>query len=160
MKPKKRWNAALDCLMVTLLPLLIAYSLIGETVHEWLGIAMLLLFLGHHALNWRWHRSLSQWGFCVMSLHLGLHWGMVLAMGRRIVKRVPSWSKALLRMGAALVCLWGVYAFARREIGIYLLLRRAFVFFDFEEPLALFLLDYLTIIGLLAEAGYYGQNCF
>lgn len=201
--------------MVVLLPMLMAYSLIGEAIHEWLGIAMLLLFLGHHALNWSWYRSLSRrmwspvrvfqtvvnaalllvmvglavsgvmlsrhvfyflsprggrgfartlhmlsayWGLCAMSLHLGLHWGMVLAMGRRIVKSIPSRSKALLRMGAALVCLWGVYAFARREIGIYLLLRRAFVFFDFEEPLALFLLDYLTIIGLLTEAGYYGQK--
>lgn len=122
--------------MVVLLLLLMAYALAGEVVHEWLGIAMLLLFLGHHALNWRWYRSLPRgkwsparvlqtavnaalllvmaglavsgiimsryvfsflpvqggrsfartlhmlsayWGFCVMSLHLGLHWGMVLA---------------------------------------------------------------------------------
>lgn len=57
---QKRWNAALDCLMVVLLPLLMAYSLIGESLHEWLGIAMLPLFLGHHALNWRWYRSLPR----------------------------------------------------------------------------------------------------
>lgn len=133
---EKSWNAIMDCLMAVLLPLLMAYSLVGEAVHEWLGIAMLLLFLGHHALNWRWYRSLPRgkwsparvlqtavnaalllvmaglavsgiimsryvfsflpvqggrsfartlhmlsayWGFCAMSLHLGLHWGMVLA---------------------------------------------------------------------------------
>lgn len=129
---ERRWNAILDCLMVVLLPLLMAYSMIGESIHEWLGIATLLLFLGHHALNWRWYRSLPRrkwspvrmfqtavntalllvmaglavsgiimsryvfsflpvqsgrsfartlhmlsayWGFCTMSLHLGLHWG-------------------------------------------------------------------------------------
>lgn len=212
---EKRWNAILDCLMVVLLPLLMAYSLVGEQVHEWLGTAMLLLFLGHHALNWRWYRSLPRgkwsparvlqaavnaslllvmlglavsgvllsrhvfsflplrggrsfartlhmlsayWGLCIMSLHLGLHWGTVLAMGRRIVKNTPPWGKTLLRIGAALVCLWGAYAFVRREIGSYLLLRTAFVFFDFEEPLAMFLLDYLAIMGLLAAAGYYGQK--
>lgn len=212
---EKRWNAILDCLMVVLLPLLMAYSLIGESIHEWLGIAMLLLFLGHHALNWRWYRSLPRgkwspvrmfqtavntalllvmaglavsgiimsryifsflpvqggrsfartlhmlsayWGFCVMSIHLGLHWGMVLAAGRRLVKNPPSWSKTILRASTVLVCLWSVYAFTRREIGSYLLLRTAFVFFDFEEPLALFLLDYLSVMGLLAAVGYYGQK--
>lgn len=57
---EKRGNAILDCLMVVLLPLLMAYSMIGESIHEWLGIATLLLFLGHHALNWRWYRSLPR----------------------------------------------------------------------------------------------------
>lgn len=41
---QKRWNAILDCMMVLLLLLLMAYPLIGESIHEWLGIAMLLLF--------------------------------------------------------------------------------------------------------------------
>lgn len=212
---EKRWNAILDCLMVVLLPLLMAYSMIGESIHEWLGIAMLLLFLGHHALNWRWYRSLPRgkwspvrmfqtavntalllviaglavsgiimsryvfsflpvqggrsfartlhmlsayWGFCTMSLHLGLHWGAVLAAGRRLVKAPPAWGKPLLQAGAALISLWGLYAFIHRELGTYLLLQTAFVFFDFEEPLALFLLDYLAIMGLLAVIGYYGQK--
>lgn len=43
---QKRWNAALDCLMAVLLP---AYSRIGEAIHEWLGIAMLLL--SRHVFN-------------------------------------------------------------------------------------------------------------
>ena len=32
-------------------------------------------------------------------------------------------------------------------------LRTAFVFFDFEEPLALFFLDYLAVMGLFAIIG-------
>ena len=212
---KKRWNTALDCGMVTLLPLLMGYSLVGEQAHEWLGAAMLLLFLGHHALNWRWYRGLSRgkwsparvlqtavnaallldmvglavsgimlsrhiftflpiqggrsfarilhmlsayWGFCAMSLHLGLHWGMMLAAGRKLVKNPPPWGKALLRMGAALISLWGVYAFFHRGLDIYLLLRTAFAFFDFEELLVLFLLDYLAVMGLFEAVGYYGQK--
>lgn len=72
------------------------------------------------------------------------------------MKAPPAWGKPLLRAGAALISLWGLYAFIHRELGIYLLLQTAFVFFDFEEPLALFLLDYLAIMGLLAVIGYYG----
>ena len=35
-----------------------AYMLIGEAAHEWMGAAMFVLFLLHHVLNWRWYRNL------------------------------------------------------------------------------------------------------
>lgn len=54
----KGWKRALDCLMVLLLPLLMAYALVGGAAHEWLGTVMFLLFLGHHGLNWRWYPAL------------------------------------------------------------------------------------------------------
>ena len=44
--------------MVILLPLLMAYSLIGEAVHEYLGIVMFLLFVVHHIMNAAWCRNL------------------------------------------------------------------------------------------------------
>ena len=42
----KRWITDL-ALTVILLPLM-GYSLIGEAVHEWLGLAMLALIVLHH----------------------------------------------------------------------------------------------------------------
>ena len=45
---------ATDILMTALLPLLMAYSLIGGKAHEILGIVMFALFIVHHILNWRW----------------------------------------------------------------------------------------------------------
>lgn len=47
-----------DVCMLILMPMLMLYSLIGEALHEWLGVAMLLLFLMHHLLNWRWHKNM------------------------------------------------------------------------------------------------------
>ena len=44
--------------MVLLLPLLMAYSLIGETFHEAAGTLMLLLLLCHHRQNRGWWKSL------------------------------------------------------------------------------------------------------
>lgn len=44
--------------MVLLLPLLMAYSLIGERFHEIAGTAMLILFLIHHWWNRGWLRNL------------------------------------------------------------------------------------------------------
>lgn len=44
--------------MVLLLPLLMAYSLIGEAFHEAAGTLMLVLFLLHHWFNRAWGKSL------------------------------------------------------------------------------------------------------
>lgn len=41
------------------------------------------------------------------------------------------------------------------NVGLYLLLKSHFVFFDYSEPLALFLLDYLTVMGLFVAIGYF-----
>ena len=58
MKQKRKIQNIVDTFMVLLLPILMAYSLIGEAVHEWAGIAMSLLFIMHHVLNWRWYKSI------------------------------------------------------------------------------------------------------
>ena len=46
--------------MVLLLPLLMAYSLIGERFHEIAGTTMLILFVCHHCLNRSWAKNLSR----------------------------------------------------------------------------------------------------
>lgn len=49
-----------DITMTILMPLLMAYSLIGETFHEAAGTLMLVLFIAHHWLNKGWFRSLAK----------------------------------------------------------------------------------------------------
>ena len=53
--PKRK---ILDAAMVLLLPLLMAYSLIGEAFHEVAGTLMLALFILHHWMNRAWWKSL------------------------------------------------------------------------------------------------------
>ena len=48
----------LDAAMLLLLPMLMAYSLIGEAFHEAAGTLMLALFLLHHGINREWWKSL------------------------------------------------------------------------------------------------------
>ena len=55
---KKKIRIVVDCGMVLLLPLLMAYSLVGEAAHEYLGIGMFLLFAAHHILNTAWWKHL------------------------------------------------------------------------------------------------------
>ena len=51
---KKRTRLIVDIGMVVLLPLLMAYSLIGEQFHEIVGTAMLILFILHLVQNRKW----------------------------------------------------------------------------------------------------------
>ena len=48
---KKTVKTILDILMTAALPVLMGYSLVGETLHEIIGTAMLILFIAHHILN-------------------------------------------------------------------------------------------------------------
>ena len=59
-KPKALWKMAVDLAMTVLLFCLMAYLLVGETAHEWLGVAMFGLFLLHHGLNGHWHHNLAK----------------------------------------------------------------------------------------------------
>ena len=47
----KKIRIATNCTMTVLLPMLMAYSLIGETFHEIAGTLMLVLFIAHNLMN-------------------------------------------------------------------------------------------------------------
>jgi hypothetical protein len=50
----KKLRVIIDIGMTAVLLGLMAYSLIGELMHEILGTAMIILFTAHHVLNRRW----------------------------------------------------------------------------------------------------------
>ena len=58
MTVKRKIQISIDFLMVALLPFLMAYSLIGEMAHEWIGSVMFALFFCHQALNLNWYKAL------------------------------------------------------------------------------------------------------
>ena len=214
MKPKAILKMIVDLAMTVLLFCLMAYLLVREAAHEWLGVAMFCLFILHHALNWNWHKNLikgrytplrilqtginvlillsmiglmvsgiimsrevfdflpisggmgfartlhmlaSYWGFLFMSLHLGLHWSMMMGMMRKAagIKKPAAIRTWLLRVLVILLAVFGVYAFIKNDIASYMLLRTHFVFFDMEQPLVLFFLEYLEMMALWAAIAYY-----
>ena len=55
---KMKIKTAADILMTAALPVLMCYSIVGETAHEVIGIAMFGLFILHHILNFGWIKSL------------------------------------------------------------------------------------------------------
>ncbi len=198
--------------MTAVLLALMAYELIGQAAHEWIGIGMFALFVLHHILNGKWSRHLfrgkytafriiqtllvllvllcmigsmvsgiilfryalsflpisggqtfarnlhmlsAYWGFILMSLHLGLHWNIMLGMVKLLVK-TPSFVRTwTVRICGAAIAGYGIYAMIKRGIPDYLVLKNQFVFFDYEEPLVLFFLDYIAVMGLFVWSGHY-----
>lgn len=55
-----KWRRAVDLVMMALLVLLMAYSLVGEEAHEWIGLSLFALVTVHHILNRIWWRILKK----------------------------------------------------------------------------------------------------
>ena len=58
MNTKTTIKTAVDLLMTAALPVLMCYSIVGETAHEIVGVTMFVLFILHHALNFGWTKAL------------------------------------------------------------------------------------------------------
>ena len=208
----KKARMIIDILMVTALPILMAYSLIGENIHEVIGVCMLVAFIIHHVINWKWwvglfkgkynavrvlntavnlmlalymilqpvsgilmskyilkdvtisgasstlrtiHMTNAYWGFMLMSFHLGLH---IRAVSASFTKHMGKGAKVILTAVFLVISAYGAYAFIKRGIGDYLLMKVMFAFFDFGEARIRFLLDYASVMVLVANIGYYLQS--
>lgn len=111
---------------------------------------------GGAALARKIHMLCSYWGLVLMSLHLGLHWNVIMGIVRKITKvKKSSVRNVVLRFLAAVTAGYGAYAFVKRNVTDYLLLKIQFAFFDMSESLVCFILDYAAIMGLFAVVGYY-----
>lgn len=109
------------------------------------------------ALARKLHILGAYWGFLLMSVHLGLHWNMILSMTAKPFRLKPSKvRRTVLFVAAAMIAGYGGYVFLSRDFPTYLFLRSEFVFLDYDEPKVLFYLDYLALMGLCIFLAHYG----
>lgn len=217
MKASVKFKICVDVTMTAALYACMAYMLVGEEAHEWIGSGLALLFILHNALNRKWYAALltgrytplrafqaavnllclasmaaaavsgaamsryiydipflsggaslartvhmlaAYWGYCFISLHLGLHWSMMAGMVKNspLAARAPRGAGFVMRLAGFAVACFGVSALMRQNVLSYMFLRTPFVFFDFERPLALFFADYLGIMALWAWLAHYARS--
>lgn len=106
------------------------------------------------------HMTASYAGFLLMGFHIGLHYGMIMNMVRRIFgkeKKQPSrtWS---LRIVALCIAVYGAYALIRRDLLAYIFQSIKFAFLNYDEPAFLFFAEYGAIMGLMIFIAYYLQK--
>lgn len=216
MKGTVKWKRVIDVLMTLALFVQMAFQYTGELAHEVTGTAMLVLFLLHNALNFRWYCSLgrgryrgfrmvqtavnllllidmlglmisgivmsryvfrflpisggqyearmfhlagSHWGFLLMSVHLGLHWGMAVSAGKKLF---PKGASHALRWGirgaAFLAACMGAVSFWEQGFHQYLFLTNEFLFWDMERTVYQFLLQEVSMMGTCIFITYYGMR--
>lgn len=108
-----------DLLMTAALLLLMSYSLIGETAHEWIGTGMFLLLIGHLILNRRWIGGLGKGrrsvyrgiqtvmaALCFLSMAGLMCSGIILSNHIFAGLRIRGWS-ALARQMHMVCSYWG-----------------------------------------------------
>ena len=93
------------------------------------------------------HMTGAYWSFALMCVHAGFH---MLPLMRKLQKQ-PAWRK--IAAVGVLVSIHGVYALVKRQLPGYMFMQIQFAFFDYDEPLVFFLLDYLTIMMVFASLG-------
>lgn len=103
------------------------------------------------------HMVSAYWGFVLMALHMGLYWNMAVNRIKNIMEsnRCSALWFVVFRFVGIVVAVYGLYAFVKRNLLTYMLLRTQFVFMDFNEPILMFYLDYLAIMGLFIYIAYY-----
>lgn len=214
MKGKMKIKITLDLFMTVVLLALMAFQITGQELHEWFGAGMLVLFLAHNILNFKWYKNLfkgrytmfrvlqtvidlavlaamlclaysgmlmsryalsfiplggsmalarqmhmaaSYWGFVLMSIHAGLHYGMVVSIAGKAVKdrKIPKAAVWVLRVFAILIAAYGTVCFYRADIISYMLLTNQFAFFDFEQSAVSVFTEYAAMMGLWIWFSYY-----
>lgn len=141
--------------LLSMLGLMVSGIILSREVFAFLPVS------GGIALARPLHVLSAFWGFFLMALHLGLHWNMILGIIRKAAGPITSKPlRILLRIAAALVAGYGLYAFLKNQFLSYMFLSSLFVFFDFERPVLLFFTEYIAIMGLFIFLGHYVSKAF
>lgn len=119
-----------------------------------------LPFNGGMSLARRLHIIGAYWGFLLMSLHLGLHWNMILGMFRKAagIKSKAKGRSIIAFVVGLVIAVYGLWAFIGRDFPTYLFLKSEFVFLDYSEAKILFYIDYLALMGLCIFIAHYSTK--
>ena len=108
------------------------------------------------------HLACGYWSLLLVGLHLGVHWGAFLSLGRKALRGgrpLPAWGRNGLRLGAALLAGAGLFCFLRQGLPSYLVLRTEFAFLDYEASALQVLGELFCILALWVLVGYLLQRC-
>lgn len=141
--------------LLSMLGLMVSGIVLSREVFGFLPIS------GGIALARPLHVLSAFWGFVLMALHFGLHWNMILGIIRKAAGPITSKPlRIILRIAAAMIAGYGLYAFLKNQFLSYMFLSSFFVFFDYERPVLLFFTEYMAIMGLFVFLGHYVSKAF
>lgn len=203
--------------MYVLFLLLMGQCVLRGAPHEWLGIAIGILFVLHNVLNRRWYTALfrgkytplravqtavnflliaavlgcmisgvlvsqhifslaggsgielgrhlhlvtTAWAFVLMTVHLGLHWPIFTAVGKKLSLSEGQKKQLfrLCRILAVLVCAYGMYQFFDRRFWEELFHRIDYQKeYDYSQTVGSYFAGTAALSALFAAAGYLAKR--
>lgn len=98
------------------------------------------------------HTTAAYWLFVLMSVHLGMHWTMLMNIAKKMTP--IKYKKQILGISGYLVLIavviYGVKASFDRNICSRLFMIYSFDFWDFDKSVSGFFINYMAIMGLYA----------
>jgi hypothetical protein len=101
------------------------------------------------------HLAASYWAFVLMSMHLGLHWGMIIALFQKPLKQTLPFPVFMPRIIALAIAGYGAWIFYKANIVSYMFLINQFAFLDYEKNPIVVFAEYIAMMGLWICAAYY-----
>ncbi|MCC4767000.1 DUF4405 domain-containing protein [Methanosarcina sp. DH1] len=137
-------------LLVMMLMLMLSSIMISRTLFAFIPVSGGMIARQIHVLA-------TYWGFILISIHLGMHWGMITGVARN-TPGIPFPNRShtfALRIMAVLIAVHGVYSFFERDVGSKLILYYTYSYWNFDESAVFFFTDYLSIMGVYICVTYY-----
>lgn len=130
-------------LLVDMVVLLVSGIMMSQTVFTFIPS------FGSIAIARQLHMIASYWCFVLVSCHIGLHWNMVLVPMKKRWKFSSSISsKIIYTIIPIIIALFGVYSFIENQMYLYMFSIRDFVFFNYDKPIFLYILENVGIMSL------------
>ena len=155
-KGKYSFNRILNTFINTMLII----CMLGLMVSGIMFSRKVLFFLnldGGGMFNRRLHMLSASWIFVFISAHIGMHWGMFIGM-MKLKKIKTIILRILINILGISIAIYGIFSFIKRRLYEKMFLLIDYAFFDYDEPIIFFFLDYLAIMGLFIFITYYFSN--
>jgi hypothetical protein len=103
------------------------------------------------------HVLTGYWGFILMAIHIGVSWGTIINAMKKMtgITQRNRIRTIALRVIAVLIVVYGVQTSFERELGTKLIVYYPFGFWNNNESIIQFLIDYLSIIGIYIGGTHY-----
>lgn len=139
-------------LLVSMVTLLITSVIISQAVFSFLPLSSTVSARQIHTM-------VGYLALLIVSVHLGLHWTMIMGVARRLlgISTENHFRTAMLRVLATGIAACGIRSLIEVNVGSKLLMHVSMEFWDFQSATLAFFGHHSAIIGLGAFIGHYGS---
>uniref|UniRef100_UPI003F4B31A5 DUF4405 domain-containing protein n=1 Tax=Brachyspira catarrhinii TaxID=2528966 RepID=UPI003F4B31A5 len=130
-------------LFICMFGLVVSGILFNRDLVEFLNLSSIKVF------NKKLHIVCSYWGFILMSVHLGMHWGIFINMSKKII----NIKKQIYILIALLIAVYGIVSFIKR--GFYINMFVIAKVPKAEEAAVFFFMDHVAVMGVFIFITYY-----